>query len=199
LHSVSLPARAATLRAGAPAVRQQRLLSVARLQPALRRASMAARAALSLAPPRRLVRLVRRQVTAAAAAEGAAEGTARVRPALRRSPRAAVPAGDRTSALRTVVCGDAVAWLEQRAELPCVVTSLPDVSELQGPPLYISSAAQYKQWFRATVKTIVSKLAKGSVAVFYQASSTAARASPRACTDASSTLRRRRLSATANS
>ena len=125
--------------------------------------------ALSLALPRRLVRRVQRHVTAAAGADGAADGTARVRPALRRSPRAAVPAGERTSAARTVVCGDAVAWLEQRAELPCVVTSLPDVSELQGPPLFIASAAQYKAWFRKTVATIVSKLGKGNVAVFYQA------------------------------
>ena len=128
--------------------------------------------ALTLTPPRRLgVRGVQRQATAAAAdgsAEGAADGSVRVRPTLRRSPRAAVPAGERNGALRTVVCGDAVAWLENRVELPCVVTSLPDVSELQGPPLYISSATQYKSWFRHTVATIVSKLSPGSVAVFAQ-------------------------------
>jgi hypothetical protein len=144
--------------------------------------AVAVLAALAL-PPRRLgMRLVRRQVTAAAATEGAADGAARVRPALRRSPRAAVPAGDRTSASRTVVCGDAVAWLEQRETLPSVVTSLPDVSELQGPPLFISGAAQYKAWFRKTVKTIVSKLSAGSVVVFYQVSAAASVAET--CTDA---------------
>lgn len=138
--------------------------------------AVAALAALTL-PPRRLgMRFVRRQVTASAATEGAADGAARVRPTLRRSPRAAVPAGDRTSAKRTVVCGDAVAWLEQRETLPSVVTSLPDVSELAGPPLFISGAAQYRAWFRETVRSIVSKLSAGNVAVFYQVSLAATRA-----------------------
>ena len=132
--------------------------------------------ALSLAPPRRLgVRGVQRQATAAAAdgsAEGPAEGAGKVRASLRRSPRATAPAGERNGALRTVVCCDAVAWLEQRESLPSVVTSLPDVSELQGPPLFISSAAQYKSWFRKTVAQIVSKLSAGSVAVFAQTDTT---------------------------
>ena len=132
----------------------------------------AAMSALSLTPPRRLgVRGLQRQATAAAAdgsVEGPAEGGGKVRTSLRRSPRAAAPAGERNGALRTVVCADAVAWLEQRESLPSVVTSLPDVSELQGPPLFITSAAQYKSWFRKTVSTIVSKLSPGSVAVFAQ-------------------------------
>lgn len=84
----------------------------------------------------------------------------------RQPPQARTP----VEARRTVLCADAMQWLAQQHELPCVVTSLPDVTELSGPPLNLTSADAYSTWFRQTVALITSKLRRDSVAVFYQTS-----------------------------
>lgn len=68
---------------------------------------------------------------------------------------------------RRVYCADAVQWLEALPLLPpswAVVTSLPDVCEVQ-PPL---PPAEYELWFVSTVQLILSKLAPHQIAVFYQ-------------------------------
>ncbi len=87
--------------------------------------------------------------------------------AARRSPRTRVPTQLREAARREVVCADALQWLAQQRDLPCVVTSLPDVTELSGPPLHISTPEEYARFFSSTVATIVSKLRAGCVAIIY--------------------------------
>jgi hypothetical protein len=92
-----------------------------------------------------------------------------------RPPARALAGGSRRSSAlaasteRTVVCAETGAWLAQQASLPSVVTSLPDVTELlvDGQE---RGAGPYCAWFRATVRTITSKLRPGCVALFYQTS-----------------------------
>ena len=71
---------------------------------------------------------------------------------------------------RTVLCAEACSWLAQQPSLPCVVTSLPDITELGNEPLCIRDSASYRSWFRATVELTVAKLRPGCVAVFCQTS-----------------------------
>jgi hypothetical protein len=54
-------------------------------------------------------------------------------------------------ATRTVICADALVWLAEQTSLPCVITSLPDITELAGPPLSLTDVPAYEAWFRATV------------------------------------------------
>lgn len=70
---------------------------------------------------------------------------------------------------RRVLCKDAVTWLEEQPSLPSVVTSLPDITELAGSAASgRGDDAAYGEWFSATVRLVVSKLRRGSVALFYQ-------------------------------
>ena len=84
------------------------------------------------------------------------------------SCRRRAPASARDAAPRSVVCADALVWMAAQPDLPCVVTSLPDITELQGPPLFISDLEAYRAFFRNTVALIVGKLRPGCAAVFYQ-------------------------------
>jgi len=70
---------------------------------------------------------------------------------------------------RTVVCTDARQWLAEQETLPCVVTSLPDICELEGQ--IDRGTAGYRAWFEETVRTIVEKLRPGCCALFYQTDS----------------------------
>ena len=66
---------------------------------------------------------------------------------------------------RTVVCADSVAWLRALPRLPVeysVVTSLPDVCELQ------LALRAYEDWFVEVVATLLDKLAVHQLAIFYQ-------------------------------
>jgi len=92
---------------------------------------------------------------------------------------------------RTVVMAEAIRWLQRQDTLPAgyaVVTSLPDISEVRMPPrsepCYDSagpdaegsseacvsnpSMAVYEEWFIATVRLILERLAARQVAIFYQ-------------------------------
>jgi hypothetical protein len=67
--------------------------------------------------------------------------------------------------LRTVHCGDGVAWLEENELLPtdAVVTSLPDSSEV--PALGFGG---WRRWFVDTAALVCGRLPDDAVAVFYQ-------------------------------
>jgi hypothetical protein len=66
---------------------------------------------------------------------------------------------------RTIHVGDGVRWLEEAplATTQAIVTSLPDASEL--PSL---TPEGWRAWFVATATLVCSRVAEGSVAVFYQ-------------------------------
>lgn len=68
---------------------------------------------------------------------------------------------------RTIHCVDAKGWLHQAAPFPrswCVITSLPDICEVQ-PPMKHEA---YEAWFSEVVALIVSRLHPQQVAIFYQ-------------------------------
>ena len=69
------------------------------------------------------------------------------------------------ASLRTVVCGDAIEWLETAEPVPgrVFVSSLPDRSEF--PKL---SLPQWKEWFLSASSLILSRTPADGVAVFYQ-------------------------------
>jgi hypothetical protein len=82
-------------------------------------------------------------------------------------PGAAPGAIHRGSVLRTIVCTDSFDWLRQQPVFPrrChLVTSLPDIGELQ-PPMQPEA---YEAWFIATVRDLISRLSEHAVACFYQ-------------------------------
>lgn len=66
---------------------------------------------------------------------------------------------------RAVHCDEALAWLERQGRLEgcCLVTSLPDVSEL--PPLTL---AQWREWFTGAAERVVRACPDDGVAIFYQ-------------------------------
>ncbi len=70
----------------------------------------------------------------------------------------AAPAG------RVVHCAEAVAWLTARGRIAgaSVVTSLPDVSEVNRP------LAEWRTWFVAAARLMVETVADEAVAVFFQ-------------------------------
>jgi len=72
-----------------------------------------------------------------------------------------------SKASRTVHCEEAVAWLQRQETLPatwCVVTSLPDICEVQ-PRLRTD---EYESWFIETVRLVLSKIDARQAAIFYQ-------------------------------
>ena len=95
-----------------------------------------------------------------------------------------------SSTHREVVHGDAFAWLAARESFgtsTCVVTSLPDRSELRGVPAPLEegeggaasnpaslradelmSVEAYERWIENTARTLVEKLDKDCAAIFYQ-------------------------------
>lgn len=75
------------------------------------------------------------------------------------------------SETRTVVCGDAIDWLNSFDDngLPegyCGFTSLPDISELIRT--FKTDTAEYKKWFIDAAALFMSKLRVGSFVVFLQ-------------------------------
>lgn len=75
------------------------------------------------------------------------------------------------SETRTVVCGDAIAWLNSYEDngLPegyFGFTSLPDITELIR--LFKTETAEYKKWFTDAAALFMSKLSVGSFVVFLQ-------------------------------
>jgi hypothetical protein len=68
------------------------------------------------------------------------------------------------AAARTVHCAEAVAWLRARGRIEgaSVVTSLPDVSEVNRP------LEEWREWFVATSHLVVETVADEAVAVFFQ-------------------------------
>ena len=107
-----------------------------------------------------------------------------------------VAAAPVTPPRRTVVCAEALAWLEEQESLPCVVTSLPDITEIGGPPLNVrgacllapgflppradtlpacalspSDAQTYRDFLQATTALVTRKLRPGCVALFCQTNS----------------------------
>ncbi|CAK9082248.1 unnamed protein product [Durusdinium trenchii] len=74
--------------------------------------------------------------------------------------------GSSADAQRTVLCEDAIAWLQSISALPtgsCVLTGVPDIHELDNITL-----AGYVEWFQMTVKLILEKLPAQSRAIFMQ-------------------------------
>lgn len=73
---------------------------------------------------------------------------------------------------REVIHGDALEYLMKEESLGCIVTSLPDISELRHESESGSDSefgiSEYKNWLECVTKCIVSKLKKGAVAIFYQ-------------------------------
>lgn len=69
-----------------------------------------------------------------------------------------------TTPRRVVHHGDALAWLDERADLDgaSVVTSLPDARELGGP------RGSWEPWFEDAVTRVVARLTPGTAAMFYQ-------------------------------
>ncbi|MES2695022.1 MAG: DNA methyltransferase [Verrucomicrobiota bacterium] len=65
---------------------------------------------------------------------------------------------------REVVCADAIPWLRERGAVAgtCVVTSLPDVSEVS------MALPAWRAWFLDTVKLVVDAVPDESVALFFQ-------------------------------
>ena len=66
---------------------------------------------------------------------------------------------------RTVVHGDALAWLDgfEPQASHAIVTSLPDVSELPSRDMGV-----WTEWFRDAAARCLSKLVEGNVAIFFQ-------------------------------
>src|SRR5687767_7259377 len=69
-----------------------------------------------------------------------------------------------TNPMREVHCAEAIAWLRTRGEIAnaCVVTSLPDVSEV-GKPL-----AEWRAWFTGAARLIVESVPTEGAAIFFQ-------------------------------
>ena len=67
---------------------------------------------------------------------------------------------------RTVHCAEALAWLEAQESLPNVLTSLPDITEIAGPPLSVRDAQMYRQFLQTTTALITRKLRPGCVGTF---------------------------------
>jgi hypothetical protein len=65
---------------------------------------------------------------------------------------------------RDVHCADAIPWLRARGRVPgtCVVTSLPDVSELS------LALPRWREWFLATVHLVVDCVPDEGAALFFQ-------------------------------
>jgi len=100
------------------------------------------------------------QSRAAAAQSGAAAAAAAAAAtdAWPSQPAAAAAAAATALPTRTVHCCDAIAWLQQQPVLGCsLITSQPDVSELQG-----SSLAQWKAWFTAVPGLVLCRCPDGS-------------------------------------
>lgn len=76
-----------------------------------------------------------------------------------------VPAPPQGAPARTIVHGDAFAWLAANAASPgtSVVTSLPDVSEL--PALGLDG---WRAWFRDAARTLLRWIPDDGVAIFFQ-------------------------------
>ena len=72
---------------------------------------------------------------------------------------------------RTVHCAEALAWLEEQESLPNVLTSLPDITEIAGPPLNVRDAQTYREFLVTTTALITRKLRPGCVALFCQTNS----------------------------
>ncbi|MFO0676890.1 MAG: hypothetical protein U0169_10165 [Polyangiaceae bacterium] len=70
-----------------------------------------------------------------------------------------------TTVTRRVVHGEARAWLRENGADPgtSVVTSLPDVSEIEGMDI-----AAWRAWFLDTARAVIRWVPEGGVAVFYQ-------------------------------
>jgi len=66
--------------------------------------------------------------------------------------------------VRTIIQGDALAWLDSTPATPrsSVVTSLPDVSELE------LDLAGWKEWFVASAEKVVRWVPEGGMAIFFQ-------------------------------
>ena len=66
--------------------------------------------------------------------------------------------------MRTIIQGDALAWLDENVASPrtSVITSLPDVSELE------LDLAGWKAWFVATSEKVIRWVPEGGVAIFFQ-------------------------------
>lgn len=70
---------------------------------------------------------------------------------------------------RTVHCCDAVEWLKSQSfalEGCSFITSMPDISELQGHQQL--SVADYKSWFISTAQLVLSACPDNGVAIFFQ-------------------------------
>eukprot|EP00933_Yihiella_yeosuensis_P030065 TRINITY_DN23738_c0_g1_i1.p1 TRINITY_DN23738_c0_g1~~TRINITY_DN23738_c0_g1_i1.p1 ORF type:complete len:334 (+),score=58.62 TRINITY_DN23738_c0_g1_i1:154-1155(+) len=67
---------------------------------------------------------------------------------------------------RTIICGDALRWLDLQSDLPgSVVTSLPDITELS----YLSMDVDgYSTWFKETARKILKLASMEAVVIFYQ-------------------------------
>ena len=67
---------------------------------------------------------------------------------------------------RDVFCADAVEWLDGQTDesLPAVMTSLPDMSELDG----VDSVPAYTAWLRRTAALCMRKVAPRGYCMFYQ-------------------------------
>ena len=83
-------------------------------------------------------------------------------------PHYAAGAELRGGVLRTVRCGDTVAWLKEHGDdlsrRMHVITSLPDIGELK-PRL---SPPEYEEWFVDVVSTLLGALDPSAVCIFYQ-------------------------------
>lgn len=76
---------------------------------------------------------------------------------------------------RRVVCTEALAWLRTQpslGEATCVVTSLPDILEVELGPEAVGGASPsprvYEEWFVGAVSLVLSRLHPSQVAIFYQ-------------------------------
>ena len=94
-------------------------------------------------------------------------------PAYPRRMATRAPGAPPSAPRRTVHVGDGLAWLESQAphlgERACVVTSAPDISELaEAFGGRAPSPRQYTAWLRRAAALVVSRLAPGTCAIFYQ-------------------------------
>lgn len=69
---------------------------------------------------------------------------------------------------RTVHCSDAISWLESQQHHPgcSFVTSLPDISELQGQQQL--SVADYRSWFIRAAQLVLRSCCEDGVCIFFQ-------------------------------
>lgn len=70
---------------------------------------------------------------------------------------------------RTLHCSDAIEWLNNQPVLQgcSFITSLPDITELQGH-LQQLSLAQYKAWVISTAQLVLNRCPNDGVAIFFQ-------------------------------